>query len=81
MRQVQERNAFKISGFAMLVVVLALALFSAWEVWRFFASLVGEPSWSALAWSLIAGFLFLLLAPGFFTVQPCLLYTSPSPRD
>ncbi len=54
----------------MLVVVLALALCSAWEIWRFFASLVGEPSWGALVWSLIAGFLFLLLAPGFFTVQP-----------
>ena len=70
MRQVQERKAFKISGFAMLVVVLALALFSAWEAWLFFASATSEPSWSALGWSLIAGFLFLLLAPGFFTVQP-----------
>ncbi|WP_457629125.1 SPFH domain-containing protein [Oceanithermus sp.] len=70
MKQVAEKSAFKINGFAMLVVELALLAFSAWEGWRFFSVLGLRTDWGALVWGVLAFVAFLILLPGFFTVQP-----------
>jgi len=70
MRQIQERNAFKLNGFAMLILALALLAFGAWQGWRFFASLGLNNNWAALVWSVLTFIAFLVVTPGFFTVQP-----------
>jgi len=70
MKQVAEKSAFKINGFAMLLVALALLAFSIWEGWRFFSALGLRSDWGALSLSVLAFVVFLVLLPGFFTVQP-----------
>ncbi|HGY09331.1 MAG TPA: SPFH domain-containing protein [Oceanithermus profundus] len=70
MKQVAEKSAFKINGFAMLLVALALLAFSIWEGWRFFSALALRSDWGALGLSVLAFVVFLVLLPGFFTVQP-----------
>ncbi|WP_293169743.1 SPFH domain-containing protein [Oceanithermus sp.] len=70
MKQVAEKSAFKINGFAMLLVALALLAFSIWEGWRFFSALGLRSDWGALGLSVLAFVVFLVLLPGFFTVQP-----------
>ncbi|WP_456410679.1 SPFH domain-containing protein [Oceanithermus sp.] len=70
MKQVAEKSAFKVGGFAMLAVALALLAFSAWEGWRFFSALGLRTDWGALALGVLASVAFLVLLPGFFTVQP-----------
>lgn len=70
MRQVQEKNAFKINGFIALVIMLALMVFSAWEVWVFASSVGGRENWTALVWGILVFTLAVVTMPGFFTVQP-----------
>ncbi|WP_456446683.1 SPFH domain-containing protein [Deinococcota bacterium DY0809b] len=70
MKQIAEKPAFKVGGFAMLLAALALLVFSGWEGWRFFAEITLRTNWGALAWSTLALLAFFLLVPGFFTVQP-----------
>ncbi len=70
MRQIQEREAFKINGFVMLVVSLSLLAFSAWQGWRYFTSLYVRNDWGSLVWAVLAFIFFLIVNSGFFTVQP-----------
>lgn len=70
MKRIAEKPAFKVNGFAMLIVAFALLVLSGWQAWRFFSELALRSDWGALAWSGLALVVFLLMAPGFFTVQP-----------
>ncbi|WP_457638514.1 SPFH domain-containing protein [Oceanithermus sp.] len=70
MKQVQEKNAFKINGFVMLVVELVLLALSGWEAWRFMGSLGFSVNWWALLASIILFLLAMVMLSGFFTVQP-----------
>ena len=71
MRQVQEKNAFKVNGFVVLIVTLAIMALAAWEVWVFANSTnSGRENWAALVWAIVLFTVAILLMPGFFTVQP-----------
>ena len=71
MRQVQEKNAFKVNGFVVLIVTLAIMALAAWEVWVFANSTnSGRENWAALVWAIVLFTVATLLMPGFFTVQP-----------
>ncbi len=66
MIRVQEKNAFRLNGFLALVVELALA---AVAIWQFVLGASAEAT-VPLVVGLLLGAVAVLLASGFFTVQP-----------
>ncbi|WP_457630367.1 SPFH domain-containing protein [Oceanithermus sp.] len=70
MKQIAEREAFKINGFAMLIVALVVLAFGAWEGWIFLQTADWSTNWLALSLSILAFTVFTIMLPGFFTVQP-----------
>jgi len=66
MIRVQEKRALTVNGFALLVLELALIGVGTWR----FAAGSGAEAGGAIALGAVLWALALLLAPGFFTVQP-----------
>jgi len=70
MKQIAEKPAFKINGFAVSLIALLLLVFGGWQVWRFSNTIGLNEDWVALGWGVLALILLLIILPGFFTVQP-----------
>lgn len=66
MIRVEEKDAFRVNGFAMLVVVLGLLAFGVWRNVQAGLAATGEPS----VLGLIAVVLTFVMFGGFFAVQP-----------
>lgn len=66
MTRVEEKDAFRVNGFVMLAIMLALAAFGVWHNVVTATSVQAEASWLGLAALVLAS----LLAPGLFPVQP-----------